>query len=119
MYTYACTVLRVVDGDTLDLMIDLGFSIHIKQRVRLYGINCPETRTRDKKEKAAGLAAKSFVLEWLRKTPEITVRTHKDKKGKFGRILADICGPEGTATLNTKLVITGHAVVYLGGKRKK
>jgi micrococcal nuclease len=64
-FWYGATVLNVVDGDTIDLMIDLGFSIHHKIRVRLYGVNTPESRTKDLAEKELGLKAKSFTKDWL------------------------------------------------------
>ena len=64
-FWYGATVLNVIDGDTIDLMIDLGFSIHHKIRVRLYGVNTPESRTKDLAEKAMGLKAKSFTKDWL------------------------------------------------------
>ncbi len=93
MYDYMATLVRVIDGDTVDCDIDLGFGVWLKnQRVRLYGINTPETRTRDLKEKEAGLAAKARLIELL---PEKFVLTSvKDKKGKFGRILGIINVPQ-------------------------
>ena len=93
MYDYMATLVRVIDGDTVDCDIDLGFGVLLKnQRVRLYGINTPETRTRDLKEKQAGLAAHARLVELL---PEKFVLTSvKDKKGKFGRILGIINVPQ-------------------------
>ena len=118
MYTYNAIVERIVDGDTLDLLIDLGFKVLKRRRVRLLGINCPETRTRDLEEKKRGLAAKDFVRIWVKVHPELTVKTHKDKAGKFGRVLAEIF-PRGEmeVSLNTELVDNGHAEIYHGGKR--
>ena len=121
MYDYMATLVRVIDGDTVDCDIDLGFGVWLKnQRVRLYGINTPETRTRDLKEKEAGLAAKARLIERL---PEKFVLTSvKDKKGKFGRILGIINVPQtkildrnGKKTkhifldVNRLLVEEGHA----------
>lgn len=88
MYEYSCKIVRVVDGDTVDVDIDLGFGIiYANQRIRLYGIDTPESRTRDLIEKKFGLYAKQFLKSALGKT--CTLRTHKDKAGKFGRILGE------------------------------
>ena len=65
MYEYDAKVLRVVDGDTVDALIDIGFSVWVKKRIRLHGINAPESRTRDLIEKKAGLAAKAQFIEWI------------------------------------------------------
>ena len=88
MYEYQCKIVRVVDGDTVDVDIDLGFGIWMRgQRIRLYGIDTPESRTRDKAEKVCGLFAKQFLKGQLGKTS--TLRTKKDGKGKYGRILGE------------------------------
>ena len=117
-FCYNAKVVRVVDGDTLDLMVDLGFSIHHKIRVRLNGVNTPESRTRDLAEKALGLKAKDYVVDWLDGHPEIVLETSKDKAGKFGRILATIWSDgEMTACLNKDLIDSGNAVEYFGGNR--
>lgn len=88
MYEYSAKVVRVVDGDTVDVDIDLGFGIvYSNQRIRMYGIDTPESRTRDLVEKKFGLYAKEFLKSMLGKT--CTLRTHKDKAGKFGRILGE------------------------------
>ena len=117
-FCYNAKVVRVVDGDTLDLMVDLGFSIHHKIRVRLNGVNTPESRTRDLAEKALGLKANDYVVDWLDGHPEIVLETSKDKAGKFGRILATIWSDgEMTACLNKDLIDSGNAVEYFGGKR--
>ena len=90
MFEYKCNLVKVVDGDTVDVDIDLGFGVWLrKQRIRLYGIDTPESRTRDKVEKVYGLAAKDFLSKML-STGEMSIKTHKDAKGKFGRILGDI-----------------------------
>jgi len=117
MYEYKATPLKVIDGDTIDLLIDLGFSVHVKERVRLWGIDTPETRTRDKKEKKAGLAAKKYVLDWIAKHPSFTIRTHKDGRGKFGRMLAEIFEDGKTLSLNDDMVALGYAKPYFGGKK--
>ena len=91
MYEYSAQVLRVVDGDTVDVLIDCGFSTFKKERVRLYGIDAPESRTRDKEEKIRGLAAKERLDELITNTGgNVVIKTELDKKGKFGRILGVI-----------------------------
>jgi micrococcal nuclease len=104
---------RVVDGDTIDVIIDLGFSLYHKTRIRLAGINTPETRTRDLEEKAAGIRAKEYLIERIEEAEEITLQT--EKQGKFGRYLG-IVYADGI-NLNQTLLNEGHATVYDGGKR--
>ncbi len=89
-FWYGATVIDVIDGDTVDLMIDLGFNIHHKIRVRLYGVNTPESRTKDLAEKALGLKAKAFTRDWLTNHKWVFVNTIPDKNDKYGRILAKI-----------------------------
>ena len=118
MYEYSAQVLRVVDGDTVDVLIDCGFSTFRKERVRLYGINAPESRTRDKEEKIRGLAAKERLDELINNTEgDIIIKTELDKKGKFGRILGVIWDKCKKKNFNCMLVSEGHAVEYDGGKR--
>lgn len=115
MYEYRTKVVRVVDGDTVDVDIDLGFGVWLrKERVRLLGIDTPESRTRDKIEKRYGLAAKAFLKKSLGTTP--ILKTTKDGKGKFGRILGEFMVefPEGTVNINELLVDNHHAVAYHG-----
>ena len=114
MYEYNCTVTRVVDGDTIDVILDLGFSILHKCRVRLYGIDTPESRTRDLAEKKLGLAAKERLKE-------LCVGKFKVKslgKGKYGRILG-IPYDENGEDICQMLINEGHAVEYHGGKKQK
>ena len=114
MHEYRCSLDRIIDGDTIDVHIDLGFKITLSnERVRLLGINTPESRTRNLEEKALGLAAKARLKELLPK--KFIIKTFKDEKGKFGRILGlpfvegvDIC---------QQLVDEGHARVYHGGTK--
>ena len=88
MYEYRCEILRVVDGDTVDVDIDLGFGIkYAKQRIRLYGIDTPESRTRDLEEKKYGIMAKEYVETYMPVCSKQIICTQKDDKGKFGRIL--------------------------------
>tara|TARA_B100000035_G_C20892996_1_gene505849 strand:- start:332 stop:688 length:357 start_codon:yes stop_codon:yes gene_type:complete len=118
MYTYKAKLMRVVDGDTVDAEIDLGFGVFMKQRIRLYGINTPESRTRDLEEKERGLAAKARLTELLGK--EFVVETILNKRGKFGRILGTLHVNKedgSTQNINQTLVEEGHAVEYFGGSR--
>jgi micrococcal nuclease len=127
MYQYKAKLIRVVDGDTVDAMIDCGFNTFKKERIRLYGIDTPETRTRDKKEKEKGLAAKARLIELIEEgNNEFIVETSIDKKGKYGRLLGNlfrIKSSEKTSTAsaaqsyNETLLTEGHAVEYLGGKK--
>lgn len=88
MYTYKCKILRVVDGDTVDVDIDLGFGVwRHKERIRIFGLDTPESRTRDKVEKVFGNYAKQIVKNWLPTGSIQTLVTEKDKSGKYGRIL--------------------------------
>ena len=114
MFYYAVEVLRVVDGDTVDVRIDLGFNVWHKCRVRLMGINAPESRTRDKEEKARGLAAKQYVKDILKKHSDEFI-LHSQGVGKYGRCLGEIF--LGDVKLNELLITEGHAVEYFGGKR--
>jgi len=114
MYIYNAKCLRVVDGDTLDAQVDLGFDTFKKIRIRLVGINTPESRTRDLEEKAKGLAAKARVKELLKENKNQFI-LHSQGVGKFGRCLGEIF--LGDSKLNDMLIEEGHAVPYYGGKR--
>ena len=124
MYEYQCKIVRVVDGDTTDVDIDLGFGVWMKkQRIRFYGVDTPESRTSDKEEKVYGLSAKHFVENLLPKSSTQVLRTRKDGVGKYGRILGelwravDIQGLEpsgGRKSINQMLVDEHHAVEYHG-----
>ena len=118
MYEYNATVTHVVDGDTMDVTLDLGFDILYNNRIRLVGINTPESRTRDLEEKKRGLAAKDRVLELCPVGGDVVLRTSKDGKGKFGRILGEIFVPGVVQSVNQLLIEEGHAVEYFGGKKK-
>tara|TARA_R100000234_G_scaffold44373_1_gene26433 strand:- start:308 stop:664 length:357 start_codon:yes stop_codon:yes gene_type:complete len=118
MYEYYAELRRVVDGDTVDVTIDCGFKMHIKERVRLKGINTPECRTRDLEEKARGLAAKDRLIDILASWGDkFIIRTSIDKKGKFGRLLGELVSSDGKKNANQMLLEEGHAVEYYGGKR--
>tara|TARA_Y100000592_G_scaffold67596_1_gene105035 strand:- start:214 stop:624 length:411 start_codon:yes stop_codon:yes gene_type:complete len=117
MYEYKCKVVRVVDGDTVDVDIDLGFGVWMrKQRIRMYGIDTPESRTSDKVEKKYGLAAKDFLVKWTN-AGELTLRTFKDDRGKFGRILGELWWG-GKQNINQLLVDNHHAVRYHGQSKE-
>lgn len=90
MYEYSCKITKVVDGDTVDAIIDLGFDILYKSRIRLFGIDTPESRTKNLDEKARGLLSKNFIKDHLSKNAVVTIKTYKDSKGKFGRILGEL-----------------------------
>ena len=114
MYQYNITIDRVIDGDTVVVDIDLGFNINLyKQKVRLHGINAPESRTRDKEEKFRGLAAKARLKELLR---EREVRLESKEKGKYGRILGVLY--DGKKNIFTTMLKEGHLREYDGGKRE-
>ena len=117
MYEYRCKVTRVVDGDTVDIDIDLGFGVWLhKERVRIYGIDTPESRTRDKEEKKYGLMAKEFVKQFV-KGDSIKLTTQKyDAKGKFGRILGDII--VDNRSLSDTMIQEHHAVIYHGQSKE-
>ena len=120
MFEYKCNFVKVVDGDTVDVDIDLGFGVWLrKQRIRLYGIDTPESRTRDKVEKVYGLAAKDFLSKML-STGEMSIKTHKDAKGKFGRILGELFMKTsvGELSVNQSLVENSHAVRYYGQSKE-
>ena len=129
MYTYRCKILRVVDGDTVDVDIDLGFGIWMhKERVRMMGIDTPESRTRDLVEKAFGLASKERLKDMLPVGSKQILKTQIDKsgedaKGKFGRILGDflVYYPPADCEMGcTKILINeGYAVEYMGGSKEE
>ena len=122
MYNYKISPLKIIDGDTIDAEIDLGFDIKVKKRVRFMGINAPESRTRDLEEKAKGLAAKDRVKALLDGCKNVQLKSHGI--GKVGRCLGEIMldmvdGSEKLTlvSLNELLISEGHAVEYHGGKR--
>jgi len=127
MYEYKAKLIKVVDGDTVDAMIDCGFSVFRKERIRLKGINAPESRTRDKEEKKRGLAAKARLKELIKEGKnEFMVKTSIDKKGKYGRLLGELflilksnntTKKANIKSYNQTLVDEGHATHYDGGKR--
>jgi micrococcal nuclease len=124
MYEYRCKVTRVIDGDTVDVDIDLGFDIILRdERVRIMGIDTPESRTRDKVEKKFGLASKARLKELIggKSGPILKTQINKkgeDMRGKFGRILGDFVTDDGRMVTDI-LVEEGHAVAYFGGSKEE
>tara|TARA_R100000781_G_scaffold54626_1_gene35674 strand:+ start:71 stop:484 length:414 start_codon:yes stop_codon:yes gene_type:complete len=117
MYQYKVKVTRVVDGDTVDVDIDLGFSVVLKkQRVRLYEIDTPESRTRDKEEKKFGLLAKNYLKKVCESGEQILLVSHD--KGKFGRILGELFVEGEDKSINMHMVDNFHAVYYYGQNKK-
>lgn len=114
MFTYKAKVVRVVDGDTVDALVDLGFDIHKKIRIRMVGINTPESRTRDLEEKKLGLAAKARLKEILKENKN-KFTLESQGVGKYGRCLGIL--HIGETNVNQQLIKEGHAVEYFGGKR--
>ena len=122
MYNYKIRPIKIIDGDTIDAEIDLGFDIRTKKRIRFLGINTPESRTRDLEEKAKGLAAKDRVKQLLEGCDNIKLTSHG--VGKYGRCLGELFidtldGRECLTleSVNKLLIKEGHAVEYNGGKR--
>tara|TARA_A100000164_G_C21340721_1_gene510835 strand:- start:70 stop:429 length:360 start_codon:yes stop_codon:yes gene_type:complete len=105
-------IVKVVDGDTVDVILDLGFDVHIKKRIRLNAINAHESRTRDKKEKKKGLAAKARLIELCN---EGNIIVKSCGIGKYGRLLGELY--TRGANINNILLSEGHAVRYDGGKK--
>ena len=117
MYEYSCKVTRVVDGDTCDCIIDCGFSILHKCRVRSYGIDTPESRTRNKDEKVRGKMAASFLKDAIENGEKVVIQTKlKDSRGKFGRVLGEII-VDGV-NINQAMVENYHAAAYFGQSKE-
>ena len=119
MFEYHIKITRVVDGDTVDCSIDLGFDIHTHKRIRLYGINAPESRTSNKEEKQRGMAAKYRLMELIDSAEEIRLISHG--KGKFGRVIGELLYnlPNESKWINIseQMIQENHAVPYFGEKR--
>lgn len=121
MYEYRVKqVLRVVDGDTIDVDIDLGFDISFTSRVRLAGIDTPESRTTDKREKALGLEVKQRLKELLSKSSSLVIKTEKpDSTEKYGRILGWLFIDGAEKSINEGLIADGYAWGYMGETKIK
>ena len=124
MYEYNCRIVKVVDGDTIDVDIELGFDILLSnQRIRLKGVDTPESRTRDLEEKKFGLLAKEVVKSYCPVGQTVTLRTIKDERGKFGRILGEFMvydsKTDSVRSLNSILVDESYAVAYEGQSKEE
>jgi len=118
MYEYRIIgIPKVIDGDTLDVMFDIGFKIQTWERCRLAGIDTPESRTTDLKEKQYGIDAKKFVEDWLKRHPNLWGRTTKDDK--YGRMLVEIYADSSSVSLNTLMLTDGYAWGYTGATKVK
>ena len=123
MFEYQCKIVKVIDGDTVDVDIDLGFGVWLKkQRIRFYGIDTPESRTRDLEEKKYGLIAKAFVEAHLPVGSTRTLTTVKDKTGKYGRILGKFKAydsyTDAWVNLNQWMIIKHYGVEYSGQSKE-
>lgn len=113
-YRYRCTIVRWLDGDSCDVSVDVGFSITLHMRIRVYGINCPEVHSRNLKEKAAGLAALSEAQKLCIAGSVVWIQSHKSTESdKFGRWLAEITLTDGS-DFATSMVAAGVAKLYFG-----
>jgi micrococcal nuclease len=121
MYEYFVKeVTKVVDGDTIDVVIDLGFDIMFSSRVRLAGIDTPESRTTDKVEKALGLESKEYLKKNLKDAKSIVIKTEKmNSSEKYGRILGWLYINDDTESINDKMINDGYAWGYLGETKVK
>ena len=120
MYEYRVENIKVIDGDTVDVDIDLGFGVWMKkQRVRIYNIDTPESRTKDKIEKVFGLAAKNRLEEIFSLSDDIIFKSVKDLRGKFGRILGDFVVNDLAGTCGDILCSECHAVRYHGQNKEE
>ena len=108
-YIYVCEIVKVVDGDTIDCAVSLGFDVSVRQRIRLYGVDAPESRTRDLETKRYGKASKKFVKDFL-SSDHILLKTRE--KGKYGRYLGDFCVAD--KWLCDEMIKAHHAVPYYG-----
>jgi micrococcal nuclease len=117
---YVRKVENVVDGDTIDVLIDLGFDILFASRVRLAGIDTPESRTKDLAEKALGLEAKEYLKKALKDAKSVVIKTEKmDSSEKYGRILGWVYINGDTVSLNDMMINDGYAWGYLGDTKVK
>ena len=117
---YVRKVENVVDGDTIDVLIDLGFDILFSSRVRLAGIDTPESRTKDLAEKALGLESKEYLKKALKDAKSVVIKTEKmDSSEKYGRILGWVYINGDTVSLNDMMINDGYAWGYLGDTKVK
>ena len=117
---YVRKVENVVDGDTIDVLIDLGFDILFQSRVRLAGIDTPESRTSDKAEKVLGLESKEYLKKQLKDAKSVVIKTEKmDSSEKYGRILGWLYINGDTESINDKMINDGYAWGYMGDTKVK
>ena len=117
---YVRKVENIVDGDTIDVLIDLGFDILFQSRVRLAGIDTPESRTKDLAEKALGLESKEYLKKYLKDAKSVVIKTEKmDSSEKYGRILGWVYVNGDTESLNDKMINDGYAWGYMGDTKVK
>jgi micrococcal nuclease len=117
---YVRKVENIVDGDTIDVLIDLGFDILFASRVRLAGIDTPESRTKDLAEKALGLESKEYLKKYLKDAKSVIIKTEKmDSSEKYGRILGWVYINDDTESINDKMINDGYAWGYLGDTKVK
>ena len=117
-YVYSCKLDRVGDGDTCDALIDLGFDTFVKKRIRFYGVDTWESRTRNKEEKVKGLAAKAYVKDLLENSDDGKFSIISHGVGKYGRVLGEIFVKGEEKSVNELLKENGHAYEYHGEKKK-
>jgi len=117
-HIYSAKVVRVVDGDTADAMIDLGFDTWVKKRIRFYGVDTWESRTRNLEEKKKGLAAKDYVKDLLENSDEGKFLLKSHGVGKYGRVLGELFVKGNEKSVNELLKDNGHAYEYHGEKKK-
>jgi micrococcal nuclease len=117
---YVRKVENIVDGDTIDVLIDLGFDILFQSRVRLAGIDTPESRTKDLAEKTLGLESKEYLKKYLKDAKSVVIKTEKmDSSEKYGRILGWVYVNGDTESLNDKMINDGYAWGYMGDTKVK
>ena len=117
-HIYSAKIVRVVDGDTADAMIDLGFDTWVKKRIRFYGVDTWESRTRNLEEKKKGLAAKAYVKDLLENSDEGKFLLKSHGVGKYGRVLGELFVKGNETSVNELLKENGHAYEYHGEKKK-
>ena len=117
-HIYSAKLVRVVDGDTADAMIDLGFNVWVKNRIRFYGVDTWESRTRNLEEKKKGLAAKAYVKDLLENSDEGKFLLKSHGVGKYGRVLGELFVKGHETSVNELLKENGHAYEYHGEKKK-
>ena len=117
-YEYTAKLIKVVDGDTCDALIDLGFDTWVKKRIRFYGVDTWESRTRNLEEKKKGLAAKDYVKDLLENSDEGKFLLKSHGVGKYGRVLGELFVKGNDTSVNELLKENGHAYEYDGGKKK-